>query len=493
MKNLKMSHLGLVLLGVLAVPAAGVAQPKSVEELRYPPLPAFEIPKPERTVLDNGMVVMLLEDHELPLVEAYALVRTGTRLDPAGEVGLGDIAGEVLRSGGTVKLPGDALDDYLEDRAAAIEVSVGEELTTVQLSSLKADFPDLLRIFSDVLRRPAFDPHKLELVKNQAVANVARQNDDPQGILFREFKKLVFGADSPYARTETYATLGNISRDDLVAWHRRAFHPDQIVLGLAGDFDREEVLRQVREVFGDWPRGSQTGPLSKVSDVPYRKEPAPGIFHVEKGDSAQSFLMMGHLGLLRDDPDYYALEVLNQLLSGSFASRLVGNVRTAKGLAYSVAGTVGTDWDHPGMTYLFASTKKETTGAGIDALLEEIDKLRTAPPDDKEVDKARQAILNSFVFSADSMDRILAQQLVFEAYGYPLDWLSRYRAGVEAVTTEQVRQAALRHLRKSDLAILVVGPAAGTDKPLSSYGKVTEIDITPPAPPSAPPAKRKTP
>jgi zinc protease len=479
-RTLASCSLLLAWLGAGAAP--GLAQAGRVDELRYPPLREIPIPQPERVVLDNGLVVMLLEDSELPLIEVTAVVRVGGRLDPAAEVGLGDLAGEVMRSGGTARLPGDALDDYLEDRAASIEVAVGDEMTAVNLSALKADFPDLLRVFADVLRRPAFDARKLDVAKNQAVASVARQNDNPQAIVFRELTELVYGADSPYAWTESYASLGNINRDDLLAWHRRHFHPDRVVLGLTGDFKKEEVLRQVREAFGDWPRG----PKQNDSGVPFRTQPAPGVYHVAKEDVAQSFIALGHLGVRKDDPDYYALEVLNQVLSGSLASRL-GAIRSRKGLAYSVFGQVGSDWDHPGLALLFVSTKRETTGAGIDALLEEIEKLRTEPPTDDEVEKARQGLLNSYVFSAESRRQVLSQQVAYEAYGYPLDWLSRYREGVEKVTTAQVRQAALRHLRRQDLAVLVVGPSEGLDKPLDTYGKVTPLDITI-APPKGQPA-----
>lgn len=481
-KPAALALLFLLGLGAGATPAA--AQANRIDELRYPPLREIPIPRPERVVLDNGMVVMLLEDSELPLIEVTAVVRAGSRLDPADEVGLGDLAGEVMRSGGTARLPGDALDDYLEDRAASIEVSVGNAMTSVNLSALKADFPDLLRVFADVLRRPAFDARKLDVAKNQAIASVARQNDSPQAIVFRELTELVYGAESPYAWTETYASLGNIDRDDLLAWHRRHFHPDRVVLGLTGDFKKEEVLRQVREVFGDWPRG----PKAADAGVPFRTQPAAGVYRVAKEDVAQSFIALGHLGVRKDDPDYYALDVLNQVLSGSLASRL-GAIRSRKGLAYSVFGQVGSAWDYPGMALLFVSTKRETTGAAIDALLEEIDKLRTEPPTDQEVEAARQALLNSYVFSAESRRQVLAQQVMFEAYGYPLDWLTRYRDGVEKVSTGQVRQAALRHLRRQDLAILVVGPSQGLDKPLDSYGKVTPVDITI-APPKGQPAGR---
>src|SRR5947209_4577085 len=228
----------LLLAAVLALPAAAAAQATRAGDLRYPPLPRFDVPQPERVVLDNGVVVMLLEDHELPLIEATALIRGGNRLDPADKAGLARLGADVMRTGGTQSLPGDALDDYLESRAAAIELHAADDHLQASLSALKADFPDVLRVFADVLRRPAFDARKLEVARNQAIADVARQNDEPDRILFREFRKVVYGPASPYGRTATFASLGKVRRDDLVAWHRETFHPDRLILGLVGDFQQ---------------------------------------------------------------------------------------------------------------------------------------------------------------------------------------------------------------------------------------------------------------
>jgi zinc protease len=469
--------LALLLAASLALPAAAAAQATRAGELRYPPLPPFAIPQPERVVLDNGMVVLLLEDHELPLVEATAMIRTGSRFDPADKLGLAKLGGEVLRTGGTERLPGDALDDWLESRAAAIEVATDDDSVQAVLSSLEADFPEALRVLADLLRRPAFDAGKLEVARTQVLTEVSRRNDDPFRIVFREFPKLVYGADSPYARTETFATLGNVRREDLAAWHGEGFHPDRVILGLVGDFKRDEALALVRGAFGDWPRG----PAWKPSPSAFEKRPRPGVYHVEKADVTQSYIAMGHLGVVRNDPDFYALEVLNQVLSGSFASRLISNVRTKKGLAYAVFGSVDSEWDHPGLAMLFVSTKTETTAAGIDSLLEEARNLRAVPPTADEVARAKASLLNSFVFNFDSRRKVLSRQLTLEYYGYPLDWLARYQAGIEAVTVEQVRQAA-RHLRPEEFAILVVGPPQGMDRPLSSFGKVTPVDVSLPAP-----------
>ena len=218
------------------------------------------------------MVVMLVEDHELPLVEGLALIRTGSRLEPAAKTGLADLTGEVLRSGGSETMGGDDLDDYLEGKAASIETSISEDLGRASLSCLKADFPEVLKVFADLLRHPAFAADKLEVARTGAFASIARQNDNPQGILFRKLTELVLGADSPYARTPTYASVGAITRDDLVAWHRRYFHPERIELGLVGDFDSDRVLALVRAAFGDWPRG----PAGKDPEAPFRKTPAAG-------------------------------------------------------------------------------------------------------------------------------------------------------------------------------------------------------------------------
>jgi zinc protease len=461
---------------VLALPAAGQVQ--SAGDLRFPPLARFDIPQPQRVQLDNGLVVLVLEDHELPLVEVTALVRAGSALDPAARVGLADLAGEVLRTGGTETMPGDQLDDWLESRAAEVEVSVAPESARVTLSSLKQDFPEALRVFSDVLRRPAFDAKKLEVERNKAIANVARQNDDMFDILFREFGKIIYGPESPYARTPTYATLGAIRRDDLVAWHRQDFHPEQTVIGVVGDISAAEALSGIRQAFGDWPRGTGVKPAAAT----WREKAAPGIYYAEKNEVKQSGVMMGHLGVRRDDPDYYALELMNHILGTSYASRLFVNVRGKKGLAYSVSGQVSSQWDHPGMAMLFMSTKVSTTAAGIDALLEEARTMASTPPSQEEIERSRRSLLDSFVFKVDSPRKVMNQALTLEFNGYPADWLSRYRAGIEAVTPAQVRDAAVRHLRPQDFAIFVVGPSEGRDRPLTEFGKVTPVDISLPQP-----------
>ena len=468
---------GALLAAVLA-PGA-VAQVSNVKDLKYPALPAFNIPKPTRVVLDNGMVVILIENHELPLVEAQARIHTGARLEPAEKVGLAGLVGTVLRTGGTARMSGDALDDFLEGKAAVIETSISTTAGTATMSCLKQDLAEVLPVFADVLRQPIFDEEKIKVARNQVTATIARQNDQPQGILFREIGELVYGSNTPYARIATYATINAITRDDLVAWHKRDFAPNRVVLGLTGDFKTDEAVALVRKAFGDWKKG--TAPAKP--NIAYQAQTKPGVYYIEKKDMTQSNIAMAHLGITRDNPDYYAVTVMNEVLSGGFGARLFSNVRSRKGLAYTVQGSVNSEWDYPGIANLWMTTKTETTAAGIDALLEEANAIRgSLPPTDEEVAKAKQAILNSFVVNSDSTAKILGQQVTYEYFGYPLDWLERYRQGIEKVTTAQARAAATKYLQPDKFAILVVGPSEGRDRPLTEFGPVTAVDITIPEP-----------
>ncbi len=469
----------VALLGLTPAPlAAQVAKPS---ELVYPKLPAFTVPKPVRFVLPNGLVVMVMEDHELPLVNVVARIRTGALLEPADKSGLASLTGQVLRTGGTTTIKPDALDELLEGRAASIETGIGADSGSASMSVLKADAPAVMKVFADVLRNPAFDPDRLKVAVTGATAGIARQNDSPNGILSREFAQVIYGDDSPFARTTTYASIGSITRADLVAWHAKYFHPNRIILGVVGDIGVEEARKLVTEHFGDWA----TGPAVTEELPKPRVEPSPGVFEAVKPDSTQSFVSVGHQGsLLRSDPDYFAVTVLNEVLSGGFTSRLFGKVRTELGLAYSVGGSVGSGWTRVSPFSMTMSTKVESTVQAIQALIKEASDLRGArPPTDAEVALAKASILNSFVFNSDSAAEVLGQQMTYEYYGQPLDWLDRYRAAIEKITPPQVAAAAQKYIHPDRLSIVVVGPSEG--RTLSTLGSVKTLDIAIPDPPSA--------
>jgi zinc protease len=217
-----------------------------------------------------------------------------------------------------------------------------------------------------------------------------------------------------------------------------------------------------------------------------------GYYLVQKDDVNQSSISMVGVGIMRDNPDYYAVRVFNEAFGGGFSSRLFRTIRTEKGLAYSVGGGIGTAFDHPGMVRLAMGTKSATTLESIQALDEQIDDVSRHPITEAEIKMAKDAILNAFIFNLDSPDKILRERMTYEFYGYPQDYLEKFRVGVEKVTAADVARAATKYLHKEKLTTLVVGNSAEFDKPLSSLGPVTNLDITIPPPPGEqpePPAK----
>ncbi len=448
------------------------------KQIPIPQLPAFHPQEPKRIELPNGMVVFLQEDHELPLIGATARIRGGSRIEPAAKTGLVSLYGEVLRTGGTKTQTGDQLDDYLEIRAAKVEPDGNADSTTLSLSCLKEDFNDVFKVFSDLLREPEFRADKLELAKREAADSISRRNDEASDVASREAGKLAYGKDNPYVREPEYATVAAVTRQDLVDWHKNYVHPNNMILGIVGDFDSAKMEAKLREAFGGWAKG----PAAKTPEIQFA--PAkPGYYLIKREDVNQTWIRMVGLGTTRKNPDYYAIEVFNEAFGGGFSARLIQSIRTAQGLAYAVGGGIGTRFDHPGMLQLAMATKSESTVHAIEALYEQIDKLQSKPIDDQELSRSKDTILNNFVFNFDTPDKVLRERMAYEYYGYPPDFLERYRAGIEKVTTADVARVASKYLHKDQLAVLVTGNTAQFDKPISSLGPVSEVDVTIPPPP----------
>jgi zinc protease len=451
------------------------------QQIPIPALPAFHPREPKRIELSNGMVIFLQEDHELPLIEAVARIRGGSRSEPAAKTGMLDMYGEVWRTGGTQSQTGDQLDDYLEARAAKVETNSNDDSTSISLSCLKADFDDVFKVFLDVLKNPAFRDDKLKLAKDQYTDAISRRNDDVGEIAGREAAKLAYGVKNPYAREAEYATVAAVTRDDLIEWHHARVYPNNIIVGIVGDFDSSQMEASFRQAFGSWGAGPA---VPKKEDIAF--QPAkPGYYLVTKDDVNQSNIRMVALGVRRDNPDYYAITVFNEAFGGGFSARLMRKIRTEKGLAYSVGGGIGTAFDHPGILRLSMGTKSESTVESIQALYDEIDNLRITPISEEEIKRAKDSILNGFIFNFDSPDKVLRERMAYEFYGYPPDFLERYRAAIEKVQAADVNRVAAKYLHKDQLAVLVVGNPHDFDKPISSLGSVTNVDITIPPPPGA--------
>ena len=450
--------------------------PASWQQIPVPPLPKWTAAQPKRIELANGMIIFLQEDHELPLINGQATIRGGTRSEPADKVGMLDIYGDVWRTGGTSKMTGDQMDDFLEAHAAKLETDDNKESTTVSFDCLKGDFDDVFRLSLDLLRDPAFREDKIELAKNELNTTIARRNDSSQGIADREAAKLVYGKGNPYSRSPEFATVAAVTRDDLLGWFKQHVAPNNMILGIAGDFDSAAMEKRLRAAFDGWKRGPQVG----KPDIPFT--PAkPGLYAVDKPDVNQSQIRFVTLGIERSNPDYFAVQVMNQVLSGGFSSRLMADLRTKRGLAYSVGGGLGAGWDHRGMFWLTIATKSASTVDAIQGMREDLAKFKADPPTPVEMTFAKDAILNSFIFRFDTPEKVLRERMTYEFYGYPLDFLEKFRTGIEKVTAADVNRVVQKYVHPEQFAVLVVGKTSEFAKPLAVLGPVTKIDISTPA------------
>jgi len=445
-----------------------------VQDLKFPPLKPIHIPDVATVTLPNGMKLFLLEDHELPIVNGAARIRTGNLFDPADKVGLATLTGMVMRTGGTQSKTGDQLDQELEDIAASVESDIGENSGSVSFSALKENTDEVLGVFHDVLTGPAFRQERFELAKNQLRSSIARRNDDAHGIDQREFANIIYGKDSPYGWQIEYATLDRIGRTDLVDFYRRYFFPKNVLLAVWGDFNTAEMQAKIEKAFAGWTAGqAPVPPFPKV-----REQAAPGIYLAVKTDVAQTFFSMGQLGGELRDKDYPALEVMSDILGGGFRSRLFQRVRTRMGDAYEIGADWAANYDHPGLFEISGSTKSASTVEALKAVREEVERIRTAEVTDDELKTAKETALNSIVFAFDTRAKTLGRLLTYEYFGYPRDFIQQYQKALAAVTKADVLRVARQRLHPEDFTVVAVGNPQQFAQPLTALGGgVKAVDL----------------
>jgi predicted Zn-dependent peptidase len=439
-------------------------------KLSFPPL-KFQLPKSERVQLKNGMIVYLLQDHELPIVNLTAYLNAGSIYEPADKVGLAAITGATLRSGGTLQTPPAKLDAELEFTASSIESVINADHGNVSLSTLTRNLDRTLALFAQVLIEPAFDPARVELARNQAIEGIRRQNDDPKGIAGRELNRAIY-AGHPLGRIPTLATVKAISREDLIAFHKRYFFPANMIVAVSGDFDREKLLGKLETLFAGWPNHAPAFP-----DVPLPKDDDKAeVLHAQK-DVNQSVIRMGHLGIDKNNPDLYAIKVMDYILGGGFTSRLTQEIRSNQGLAYNVDSYFETGRRFRGSFIAETETKSETTARTITLLRSIIAGMTQGLVSEQELKLAKDSIINSFIFGFARSEAVVTQQARLEFYGYPAGYLEHFRDNIARVSREDVLRVAKKYLRPEAMKLVVVGDEKKFDQPLSTFGSVRELKL----------------
>ncbi len=470
------------LMAASSTPALGEPGFGDPAKLSFPPLPEVKPAEPQRFTLDNGLVVYMLEDHDLPLVDVGIMIKGGRAYEPYRLRGLGKLTGRLLRSGGAGGMTPDSLDEFLEATGSRLSVDVRRLMITVSGSFLTDVLDEGLAVFASVLREPRFDPERLEVAMVEMRTEIGARNDDPSKIAGREIRNLIYGRESPMAWYPEYETLERITRDDVVRFYERFFHPDRALLTVYGDFETQTMLQKIEELLGDWPRSSE--PLPPLGD--FEPEAASDVYFVDRPNAGQTVIIMGHLGMLSSDPDYAAMHVLQEVLTGSLAGRVSMEIRTRRGLAYASGGWAGTGWLFPGIWNVLVMVQSDSAVTAARLLRREIERVVTEPVSPAELERARESILNRLVFDISDKQEVLRRRARYEFYDYPSNFLERYIRKVKELGPQDLLEAARRHIHPDKMTTLIVGPVDRFAEPLESLGRpVHEVDVTIPPPPKA--------
>ena len=471
-----------VALAVLALaPQARAQADWDPDNLTTPPLGKVTVAKPERWTLPNGMVVYLLENHDLPVVTGTVNVLASPTFVPDDKVGLGSLTGEVMRSGGTAKNPGDALDDRLAAIGASISTSISSDIGSGGFRSLSDNTAEVIGLWADVLRRPAFPDDKIELAKVGMRRAIASRNDEMVDLLIRVASEGVYGKGSPYARKPEYATVEAITRDDAQRLHARVFAPERMVMAVYGDFRTADMKRLLTAAFGDWKKSGTAAPPPPPVPATTTKR----VIFAPKDDVTQTGIILAHLGFRASEADYAPMNVMETALGGGFQSRLFNKIRTERGLAYAAGAQSGADFLRPGVLLAYSLTRNDSAMTALDLLRDEVVRVTREPLSPAELDVAKQSVQNSFVFNFEEPAQVLFRTAYYELTGYPANFLDTYQQALAGVTAQTALEAAKRRIRPDELVVVVVGKESEFDRPLESLGlPVERVDIRIPPPPS---------
>jgi predicted Zn-dependent peptidase len=460
----------LIYIIILTTALAANAVASNPRDMKFPPL-KFEPPEPERFVLDNGLIVYFLADHQLPIITAQAMFKGGTSSDPADKIGLVEMTAVLLRTGGAGNRTAEQIDEDLDFVGASISSEVSADNASVGLRALKKDVQLGMEIMADIIRRPNFDTSKISLELSNKQDEIRRQNDDP-GMLTRRIYYQILYAGHPYGNFATLASIANINREAMIAQHKKIYNPDNCILAISGDLTLEETRDLVNKYFGDWPRGSQVvEPIAKAE-----QRYAPGVYYVRK-DINQANIRMGHLCIDDKNPDRHALEVLNFALGGGgFSSRLTGQIRTAAGLAYSVGSYL---FARPSNGNLFAycQTRADAMSQATKMMIDIFKQVKDSGIAQAELDLAKESIVNNFVFNYATSDQIVNAKAMLELTGFPPDQMKKDMEAYQAVTLDDCRRVAAKYLQPDNMVIVITGNKELFDGPMDSFGTVTEVDL----------------
>ena len=422
--------------------------------LRAEPAQAADI-KPMRLVARNGLTVLVLEQHALPILQLHALVKVGSAQDPPNKAGLANLTASLLDEG-TTKRTSEQIAEQIDFVGGRLHTDVSADFTTASARVLTKDMDLGFELLSEILRHPSFPKREVRRVQNHILGEIQSEEDEPGLVAAKAFDQLVFG-QHPYRWpvNGTTESLANIARKDILSFFSREYLPNQTILAIVGDITLQQAKARVARYFGDWKRRT-VSPRKYQKPTPIRK---PGLRLIDKA-LTQSTIMLGHLGIRRADPDYYAVTVMNYILgSGGFSSRLMDSIRDKQGLAYGVYSSFKAN-QMPGAFTVSLQTRSEATNKAIEGVLTEIRAIRDQEVSDQELNDAKAYLMGSFPLRLDTTSKLAQVLSLVEFYGLGLEYFTDYPQWIEQVTKQDVLRAANTYLDPKRYVLVVVGDQA---------------------------------
>ena len=405
----------------------------------------------DRTVLENGLTLLTVERHNLPVVKVTVGFDAGSLRETADKAGLASLTASLLTEG-TEKRTASEISEAVEFVGATLTASGGDDYITVNLSVLSKDLELGFELLSDVLLNPSFPEDeitkKIERIKGSLIA----REEDPGFVASKEFKKAVFGAH-PYGRliSGSPETLDRIKRDDLVNFHSAYYVPNNAIMSVAGDVTPEEVKALLEKYFSGWrAKEIKTIFLPEPEKIKKKK-----TITIDK-DLTQANIILGHMGISRDNPDYYAVSVMNYILGGGgFASRLMQNIRDDKGLVYSIYSFFAAD-KYAWYFRVGLQTKNESANTAIEEVLKEMKEIRSTFVSDAELSDAKSFLTGSFPMRIETSSRIAGFLVAVEYYELGMDYIDKYPKYINSMTKEEVLRVAKKYLDPEQFVLVVV-------------------------------------